>query len=891
MGGKVNPRRGFQKRSRSSFFSDLRSYARRSLLQLHAAALSHERPITDRQNPLKNGHCCAYATLPCVWDSLRRSSPFTIVHFMEMHSVFPDISLELIAPIMKPALIALLCSLAMASVAAMEAEPRPKLLSERLYNPEQTYRSGGWHDRGTGDAKIWQKVLFSLGIHEVKMASNRYLVDDCRFDTALKVLNGIRAQLGAGSAYERVWAANQQKVLAACLDTNRENSSPPAMPTGPGLPARAESDFQYQLASWNFYNNDHHAALELYEQVEANAAAPLRTYAAYMVARCLARLGQGEEAYDKVARIETDPAFASVHDIASNYRFVLMHPTYSVAVTPALAKRHLAWLLKQATVRPEGAVNPQQAIDVYLDAMEQLRAYFPRSREDGVVDWWLGDEAPGSPRMQAVQELARTNELADWMQADWATNQFDSDWLGALHAKGDPYWQQNRRIVTHAWGLWKKGRNGSWLEIAIRRVHPQDPLAAEIRDAASSYLSADWPKETREFRLWLLQLWKHSVRIQLGRNEQDAALALITDHRELATSSGDYASYGFAQRFQDSHASILDSAIRYLVYTGQADQAKRFLHAAQTLYPRKYTAWESLLASSMAEALAPARVVQFERPSEYDMRVWRELVNELPTKALYELAASKELSIQHRSLLSRTVLTRAILLGMDDATINQYAKLAADANPPLRESILAGVSQHERRDYIRMLLTIPRMRPIPYLEYAHPESHYPRQEENPRQIDTLNPNDNNWWCKVDSRWLDNRVFAAARITPGMNGPKTDVQDEFEPYFAKQQAMLEKHPYRQLIDRKEMAALESIPSAPQFLTEAVIRQEKIDLFKVWQSSEAHDQRAADLHRALRTTRYGCRRNGSHAAYSRQAYALLQRLHGDSAWAKASPYWFR
>ena len=89
-------------------------------------------------------------------------------------------------------------------------------------------------------------------------------------------------------------------------------------------------------------------------------------------------------------------------------------------------------------------------------------------------------------------------------------------------------------------------------------------------------------------------------------------------------------------------------------------------------------------------------------------------------------------------------------------------------------------------------------------------------------------------------------------------------------------------YFTLIDQQEIAALERMPSGPQYLSTAVISRKFAQPFI--RSPEERNERAADLYRAVRTTRYGCRRDGSHAAYSRRAFLVLHRRYGDTLWAR-------
>ena len=52
----------------------------------------------------------------------------------------------------------------------------------------------------------------------------------------------------------------------------------------------------------------------------------------------------------------------------------------------------------------------------------------------------------------------------------------------------------------------------------------------------------------------------------------------------------------------------------------------------------------------------------------------------------------------------------------------------------------------------------------------------------------------------------------------------------------------------------------------------------------------NSRAEYLYYAVRSTRYGCYADGSHAPYSREAFRLIHKYYDDTPWAKATPYWF-
>ena len=759
---------------------------------------------------------------------------------------------------------------------------RPKLIAEEFYAPINA--------TNTTEERNWEKLLLSLNIPGFAPRDSEgaygYGNSNCHYDQAVVVLNSIRASLGQASQYQKIWALNQDRAFSACDGRAKENT-PPVQPKNKSLPKRATSDYLYQLASWHFYKRQYIEALPIYERIEKMRDAPQRANSAYMVVRTLTYLNQPEDAYKKIGEILANPALKEVHAIVANYRFIIMSNTsyIGVSISPELAKEHLSWLLSVVRVKPEKSINLQQAFKDYSDAMQQLDVYFPLFDDtSNSVDWWLGDDNSYSPRMQAVKSLAPADEMVDWMQAKWAYNVFDNDWLWAVHEPHNIYWIQNHNIVSHAWEKWEKENNGSWLQVAIRRVHPNDPLAQKIVDASNAFISREWKNETPEYREWLFTLWENSIRVNLGREQFSQALALISEHQDFSA----LLQYSYStQRYSGNHGTSLEKSLRWLVYTGKVDEARSFLTIILKQYSSMFRQWRTLLATDSAEAITSAS----NRENYYSgminsQRIWQEMVNVLPTKVLYEFAVDPAVDEKNQAVLARIILTRAILLESDSAVIDKYAALAAKLNPSMREKILSSIATHDRNRYVSFLLEMPRFRPVPFLEYAQELS---RNEPDSSAIDKYNHNDNNWWCRFDHEHLEERILNAALIRPAPN-QFMKVDGEFEPYLDNQKKLLAQHPYRALIDNNEIEALEAIPSGPQYLSEKVNSREHATYWRIFQSDKVRNERAADLHRAVRTTRYGCNRDGSHAAYSRESFDLLHRLYKDTPWAKATPYWF-
>lgn len=791
--------------------------------------------------------------------------------------------------------IALLIFFFIPTVVLSEEITRPTLLSDKLY-------ANQFYSEKPNDSLLWTKTLLDLKIPDFSPhKSSSYFWETCNYKNALLTLLEIQSQEGQESPYVKLWAANQDKVLSAC-----ENKTITALipPTQMALPLRAQSDFLYQLGSLDFYQRHYEAALQRFHEVEKFMDAPQRPTAAYMVVRTLAYLNRAEDAYQKIEEILSDSSLSKVHGIAKNYRFVIMSNSrsFSLSLTGNLAKEHLLWLQNVIRLKSEDIKQTDAAFLIQKDALEQFNLYFPLFDPNSkAVDWWLNGATPEGSRMQAVKNLAPQNPLIDWMQAKWAYNVFNADWLWALHQPNNAYWEQNKNIVRHAFEKWKGTNDGVWLQIAMMRVHPKDALADEILADAIPYLNRPWEAETPEYRFWLFDLWTHAIRIYLGKGEIKGVDSMISNHWDYYTkgllSFPESHSYSY---YSTSFMSVLTETLRWLVYTGEFDNARSLLKKIQARMKNEFLQWESLLATNQEEALSVA-LTNNGYSSHYgnDVRIWEEMLNILPTKTLYVIATDERVNQKYRAYIARTIFTRAILLEYDNDLMDKYAALAGKLNPEIREPLLASVAEHDRNKYIGFLLTMPRFRPTVFWEdygYSYGDSAKLALDA----IDVYNHSDNNWWCRFDDEMLDKRIFDTMKILPRDNilfsfgtdqrfGNKPIDQQELKPYLEFQKKLLSSHPYMRLVDKKEITALKSIPSGPQYLSEAVIRREKSWLW-FFANSKEKNERAANLHRAVRTTRYGCERNGNHGTYSREAFKLLHHHYKDTPWAKATPYWF-
>lgn len=768
---------------------------------------------------------------------------------------------------------------------------RPSLITESFFAPRHQNHAYPYVDsdpyHGNDKSKEnWIKMLREQGI---ELDARRY-DEYCNFNRALEILQDIRQTDPFNARYERQWIINQNKVC-----TQRR----PDFTKLAHHPKRALSDFQYQMGTFHLYREEYDQALAYYTLIAANKDAPTRPYAAYMVARTLRLMGRSEKAYDAVEAIARDESLERVHNLANNYRFIVANQTQIMYPKPRrLVEKHFNWLLEVIQRDPLQSDNEEQAISDYFDAHAQLDLFFPlKDRKSGRIDWWLQNvSTETSPRLAAVKKAIKQNEIVDWMQASWAYNIFDDDWLLSLHFKKNPYWEQNENIVQHAWSRWKKDDGLEWLEIAIQRVDPHDPLSHEIQSAVKPFLERSSLSETWEYKGWLRNVWAHSIRVHLGHENHGEALDLFQNDA-FAYLVSDPKYYWINRRGMREHIDILSQAIRWLIYTGHVGQARQFLERAKDYYPDSFGTWTTLLATRWEDA-APRtdNEVSIWAPY-YPESLWLKMLNLFPAETLYQMAQAEERLPRFKQILSWAVFTRAMLLD-DDENIDRYAQLAADQNAVLHTDILKASTGKNRRLYVDLMLRVPRFRPVPFTKSSYDFSYF---DGSLTELDYYNHNDNNWWCAVDRQTLERQIFEAARIEPRLGWPGSsyiEIDEGFRERFSVEvdaynqniQSILDQHPYKDFVDMEEVSALERIPSGPRYLSNAAIDVAAWAWWRFWEPQSKQEAIAENLHYAVRTTRYGCQNNGSHAEYSRAAFSLLHKSYADTKWAQATPYWF-
>ena len=262
----------------------------------------------------------------------------------------------------------------------------------------------------------------------------------------------------------------------------------------------------------------------------------------------------------------------------------------------------------------------------------------------------------------------------------------------------------------------------------------------------------------------------------------------------------------------------------------------------------------------------------------------REYLNGISIAELWRLAARSELPRGQRALYARTAWTRLYALGrVIDAKDDELMRAL---NPELVKTWHSSPGRDVRPDDRAVLadvLASPGLNLV-MEEFARMPGKQGSDEPGLTGMDHENHNDNNWWCAWEldrhARDLDNALGASFGDLDRRSASygSMSIRQHLAP------ALRESFVFRN-IDYAELNALSQVDCAPKLLTGRVI---------AWVKNpgwfDSHDAEAEALADAIVAARWGCNRQGSHAAYSRQAFMLLHAMFPQSDAAKRTKYWY-
>jgi hypothetical protein len=326
-----------------------------------------------------------------------------------------------------------------------------------------------------------------------------------------------------------------------------------------------------------------------------------------------------------------------------------------------------------------------------------------------------------------------------------------------------------------------------------------------------------------------------------------------------------------------AYRSAVKDSFQYLITAGYLAMARRLRDRLHLDAPTNRIVSDDLLIVLAEDENHLVRALNSTSyyPQEY--------LNGVSIEELWKLAVRNELPRGQRALYARTAWTRLYALGrVIDASSDQVMR---DLNPEVVKNWHSAPGRDvlpDDRTVLADVLASPGLNMVMEDFARMPEKHG-YEEPGLAGMDHENHNDNNWWCAWEldrhTRDLDQALHGSfGELDRRVPYYGTSIRQSLAP------ALRESFVFRN-IDTAELNALSQVDCAPKLLTERVI---------AWVKNpgwfESRDAEAEALANAIVVARWSCNRQGSHAAYSREAFTLLHAMFPNSDAAKRTKYWF-
>lgn len=745
-------------------------------------------------------------------------------------------------------------------------------------------------DRTNGSSK-WINSLKSLGY--TSNDSKRRYYYGCKYDFASIRLKELIAKFGDKHPYVKIWVDNQLAVFSNCESYFQSTPTFPSVDSGSmkNINHDINGDLEYQTASAHYYSRNYTDALKIYNVLTAHNTSRYRAVATYMSALIKART-MDADVEQLVDNIISDSSLQEVHRISKQLIHVEAYGTKKIS----LLKKQLTNIDMMLERKLSELESNQEFENDYRQSIRDIDWFFINNRYERLQlddDWWLTNATSKYSYANAVSEVAKSSEQIDWIQTNYSWGRFDRDlpWLG-LHSNRITR-PSATTITNHALRRWKNDGGRHWLVAAISRIHPSHPEANNIikllYDIKKKFMSDN--ATDSDYVIYPILLY-HSIRLLLAKGMFDQAIELLT---------GEYRGSDIFR------IKIATEALRWLIGNGNLVEAKRlesnihywpdaYIHHSQTIALRQ------ILAENLEDFMKHNRI---QPQNAYGLHLGTlSVLNLLPVRQLNNVLNMAFVPGKDKAAISRAAWMRAYLLNMEELLKELTPKLV-DFNPYLKDYIEKqnnlSFKKYKNNYIIYMLLKHPRFTIYVNGKYFGRFRPYylDKNIDKALQIDVFNHNDNNWWCgfRRDKAWNDveNFFYNYAVALPnydanyGFRRYKSYLEESLEKYQIIRNKVLSENKILSLIDWEELKELEKVPQAPEFLSTKVINWHK--------NRKTIDKLFEDKHLlpealslAVKTTRYGCNRDGKHGRYSRRAFEILHYNYLSSSFTKKTPYWF-
>jgi hypothetical protein len=709
--------------------------------------------------------------------------------------------------------------------------------------------------------------------------------------------------LGEKHPYLTQWLENQWSVFtrpdAVLIDTSAQNQGAAA--------ELAADDIQYQRAAQRFYAEDYGAAADKFRTIAAQPASRYRSIAAYMTARSLAHAERFDRALAEIAAIERDPSLEDVRTIADQLLGVMSWNSWGPDAPQAPMRessRRLLLSIARTALLPLDAFQSEPSTRKhYWQAIYDLQFFLKSDGARGWTrgqfddDWWLDpshDDELGS-WMAGLALAAAENELLDWLQSmEQVQGLAAGPWLG--------YWSDRTSLPS--------------FRVAAQHVHQR---AEATKSLAWIVADAMWSTTDNTLAAGTLSKLESKLAACTTGQAELLALPLLRYHVARVRIMDDSGFYSWNRRgaAHIDQLGTLDPDTR-----SAATQFLMAVYGSPVPYPPSESndaGVRRLLTGSLEEFLAVQ--VPYETGDGFSA-----VINMLPVRVLVQIAAGDSLPEKQRAAIVRMAWTRAYLL-KDESMLQQATELLPKLNPGLTRLVEtyhnSWSDAGRERAALMLLLKAPSMQLLMparqdlgwrygdtldrYAEGPGRWSWFLTPEQTAEEsielfwADAGNRNDRNWWCQARIVRLQARLERDFYNQPLALVPDQWARQWSDPrahptystrlasYLADRRTrFLGEHPVLKLVDWEELGKLSTVPSAPNYLTQAVIAWIND---ANWLDRWLYEGEMAEaLALAVRTTRFGCTNDGSNRADSLAAYRLLHQRFPNSDAARRTPYWY-
>lgn len=703
-------------------------------------------------------------------------------------------------------------------------------------------------------------------------------VGDCRVDYAIQVARARIARFGGTHPYVEQWARTQRAVFSACRRRSwerpaGERDTPPPMPlpralatTDADVARLQRNDRAYQSASLLFYRNDPGARAAF--RTIARSASPHANIARYMLlaidaegideyltdadtAAVARRNARATAALAEARAILADPALADIHPLAQGMIGYLGYWSGTPETRAAQVRTSLD-ALEAPIARIRADPVAQDRYDRANADIDRLHGTFPDPA------WWLNGSAPeGMYASRAMAAEARQRPLAAWLL--FPRSPFEREPWALTDGRIDSWWQLSEALEAREQGP----DNAPW---ALVRTSFEGARYDPGRWASVEMLTRDAQHGNEPALAAVATGFYHQVRTALMYPEadaRDAAFQAVLAHMET-----------WPWRESRHFNELAGDALDYLVTSGRLVEARQ-LRDRGLISRGRYdgnSAALLLLAEDEAHLVAELTAMPDAAPA---------LVNLLSIDALTRLAGQTELPMESRARFARVAWTR--LYAQQQQVPRALDRLMRTLNPEITASWTSrpGARPADRQLLVDVLRSPGLNILITDIGRTPRAGNAATTDEDPglTAIDVFQHSDNNWWCA----WQPDRHSLAAAAT---------MYDSFfagETYGRRDGLRIGGAPTAlgpllreswlwRAQSAAEQAALAAIPSAPRLLSERAV---------AWRGSGPQEEALA---LAVRSTRYGCQRQGGHGVWSRAAWELLHARFPQSDAARRTRYWF-